>query len=189
MMKEKGSTKGPNRMYFETGQGSALSSRGAPRRRSGDDRGALLRPRAALQAVPGQHGRRLHRPRVPRGRPADHARRARGSLHGQAARPADGLRRVLHLSRADEPGRAREPQGPARRRRLHVPDVAAGRRRHHAQLPVDELSTTSRRCAACSASARRPSSTRGSTSAASGAATVRARRSATSPPSGSTSRA
>jgi len=26
MMKEKGSTKGPNRMYFETGQGSALSS-------------------------------------------------------------------------------------------------------------------------------------------------------------------
>ncbi len=79
----------------------------APRRRSGHARGALLRARAALQAVPGQHRRRLHRPRVPRERPADHARRARGSLHGQAPRHADGLRRVLHLPRRHVAGRAR----------------------------------------------------------------------------------
>ena len=56
---------GRQRWYFETGQGSELSSGAHAGRRPGDARGALLRRRAPLPAAAREHGRRLHRARVP----------------------------------------------------------------------------------------------------------------------------
>ena len=61
--------------------------------------GALLRVRAPLRPVPAQHRGRLHRTRVPLRRHADHPRRPRGPLHGQAQRHLDGRRRLLHQPR------------------------------------------------------------------------------------------
>ena len=73
--------------------------RGAWRRRPADGRGAGLRRGARLPAAARQHGGRLHRPRVPVRRQADRPRRPGGPLLRQAARSADGLRRLLHQPR------------------------------------------------------------------------------------------
>ena len=62
---------GPTRWYFETGQGSELSSGAHAGRRPGDARGALLRRRAPLPAAAREHRRRLHRARVPLRRAPD----------------------------------------------------------------------------------------------------------------------
>src|SRR3712207_9420819 len=48
--------------------------------------------------ISGEHGRRVHRPRVLVRREADHPGRAGGPLLRQAARAADGVRRLLHRS-------------------------------------------------------------------------------------------
>ena len=85
---------GDNVMYFETGQGSALSA-GA---HHGVHRGTRLWPGTHVQALPGQQRGRLHRPGIPE-RPRDHPRRHRGPFLRQAAWPADGHRRLLHQPR------------------------------------------------------------------------------------------
>jgi hypothetical protein len=95
-------TLGDNVMYFETGQGSALSA-GA---HHGVDQQTSRRapmPWRAPSAAAGQHRGRLHRPGVPVRRQADHARRAGGPLLRQAAGPAHGLRRLLHQPRRGRP--------------------------------------------------------------------------------------
>ena len=52
---------GPNYMYFETGQGTALLRRCALRRRPTDDGGAHLRHGEALSPLPSQHRCGIHR--------------------------------------------------------------------------------------------------------------------------------
>ena len=58
-------TLGDNVMYFETGQGSALSAERASRRGPADAGGARLCRGAGLRAVAGQQRRRLHRAGIP----------------------------------------------------------------------------------------------------------------------------
>jgi ethanolamine ammonia-lyase large subunit len=58
-------TVGDNVMYFETGQGSALSAGRPSRGRPADPGGAGLWRRPGLRAAAGQHRGRLHRPRIP----------------------------------------------------------------------------------------------------------------------------
>ena len=58
-------TLGDNVMYFETGQGSCLSAERPSRHRSTNARSPRVRRRAPLRTAPREHGRRLHRPRVP----------------------------------------------------------------------------------------------------------------------------
>ena len=130
---------GPERHVLRDRAGLGAVGGRAPRRRPGDAGGAQLRARAPLPAVPGQHRRRLHRPRVPVRRAADHARRPRGPLHGQAARHPDGLRRLLHEPRRRRPERPREPRGAAGDGGLQLLHGPADGRRRHAQLPVDVL--------------------------------------------------
>ena len=89
----------------------------------------------ALCAASRQYRRRLHRARVPLRRQGDHPGGAGGSLLRQAARPADGRRRLLHQPRGDRSGRHGRPAHAARRRRLHLHHGRAGRGRHHAELP------------------------------------------------------
>ena len=79
-------TVGDNVMYFETGPGLRAVGRRPSRRRPADARGACLCGRARVRAAPRQHRRRLHRPRVPLRRQADHSRRPRRPLLRQAAR-------------------------------------------------------------------------------------------------------
>ena len=96
---------GDNVMYFETGQGSALS---ADAHHGVDQQTMEARAYAvarAVRAAAGQYGRRLHRPGISLRRQADHPRRARGPFLRQAARPADGLRRLLHQPRRGRSGR------------------------------------------------------------------------------------
>ncbi len=95
--------KGENVMYFETGQGSALSAEA----HHGVDQ-LTLEARAygvarafdpfLVNSVVGFIG-----PEYLVRRAADHSRRARRSFHGQAAGAADGLRCVLHESRGGGP--------------------------------------------------------------------------------------
>ena len=59
--------------------------------RSTNARGEGLRGRTRVRAIAGQHGRRLHRARVPVQRQADHPRRTRRPLLRQAPGPADRL--------------------------------------------------------------------------------------------------
>ena len=92
-------TVGDNVMYFETGQGSALSANahhGVDQQTLG---GAGLRRRPRLFAAAGQQRGRLYRPGIPVRRQADHPRRAGRPLLRQAARPADGLRYLLYQPR------------------------------------------------------------------------------------------
>ena len=81
---------GDNVMYFETGQGSALS---ADAHHGVDQQTLEARAYAvarALRPAAGQHRGRLHRPGISLRRQADHPRRAGRPLLRQAARPADG---------------------------------------------------------------------------------------------------
>ena len=83
-------TVGDNVMYFETGQGSALS---ADAHHGVDQQTLEARAYAVARAFRPllvNTRRRVHRARVPVRRQADHPRRAGGSLLRQAARPADG---------------------------------------------------------------------------------------------------
>ena len=84
-------TLGDNVMYFETGQGSALSAAAAPRRGPADLRGARLRGGAPLRPAAGEHRGGLYRARVPVRRQADHPGGAGGPLLRKAAGPADGV--------------------------------------------------------------------------------------------------
>ena len=145
-------------MYFETGQGSALSAGRPPRRRSAHARGAGLRRGPGVRSVPGQQRRRLHRPGVPVRRAADHPGRARGPLHGQAARPADGRGRLLHQPRGGRPELGRQPADAAGGGRLQLLHGRALLRRRDAQLPVDQLSRRRWRCGGSSACGPRRSS-------------------------------
>ncbi|SQB28431.1 ethanolamine ammonia-lyase heavy chain [Citrobacter koseri] len=77
---------GENCLYFETGQGSALSA-GA---NFGADQVTMearnYGPGAALRSVPGEYGGRFYRAGVSLQRPADYSCRSGRSLHGQAER-------------------------------------------------------------------------------------------------------
>ena len=115
----------------------------------------------AVRAAAGQHRGRLHRPGVPVRRQADHPRRARGPLLRQAARPADGLRRLLHQPRRGRPGRHGHAADAARRGGVQLRHGRARRRRRHAQLPEHVASTTRCTSARCSGCARRRSSRHG----------------------------
>ena len=125
---------GNNLMYFETGQGSALGQR-PPWRRPADLRDPRLRRGTPLRPLPGQHRGRLHRPRIPLQRQADHPRRAGGPLLRQAPRRAHGLRHLLHQPRRSRPGRHGHAADPARRRRHQLHHGHPRLRRRDAQLP------------------------------------------------------
>ena len=130
---------GPDFMYFETGQGSALSADA----HNGWDQLTLearnYGPGPALLAHAGEHRGGLHRPRVPVRHRPDPPGRARGPLHGQALGRVHGLRRVLHQPRRHRPEQLREPGHPAGRRRLQLHHGRAHGRRFHALLPVHLL--------------------------------------------------
>ena len=130
-----GAATGPNVMYFETGQGSELSSEA----HNGWDQVTMEAPllwlRQALQPLPGQHRRRLHRARVPVRFQAGHPRRPGGSLHGQADRHPHGLRRLLHQPHEGRPERHRGSGRPPHRRRVQLLHGHPPRRRRDAQLP------------------------------------------------------
>ena len=116
---------GDNVMYFETGQGCALS---AGAHHGVDQQTCEARAYAvarALRPAAGQHRRRLHRAGIPVRRQADHPRRAGGSFLRQAAWPADGVRRLLHQPRRGGPGRHGHAADPAWRRRRHLRDGRA----------------------------------------------------------------
>ena len=138
-MLSRGTCTGPNVMYFETGQGSELSSEA----HNGWDQVTMEARcygfRQALQPLPGQHRRRLHRARVPVRFQAGHPRRPGGSLHGQADRHPHGLRRLLHQPHEGRPERHREPGDPAGGRRLQLHHGRARGRRLHADVPVHRL--------------------------------------------------
>ena len=128
---------GPNAIYFETGQGSELSSQ----THQGIDQVTLEARCYGLArrygAVRGEHGRRLHRPGVPLRLLGGATRRARGPLHGQAPRGADGRRRLRDQPHARRPGRPREPGAPARRGRRELLHGCAHGGRRPARLPLD----------------------------------------------------
>ena len=129
-------TRGPNFMYFETGQGSALSSAA----HHGADQ-VTLEARCygfarryqpfLVNTVVGFIGPEYLEdgPQITRAGLEDHFM---GKLLGLPM----GCDACFTYHAEHEPGRAGEPEGPARRRGLHLPDVAARGRRHHAQLPV-----------------------------------------------------
>jgi ethanolamine ammonia-lyase large subunit len=97
-------TVGDNLMYFETGQGSALSANA----HHGVDQQTLEARAYAVAPFSthaGEHGGRLYRARVPVRRQTDHARRSRRSLLRQAAWAAHGMRRLLYQSCGGRPGR------------------------------------------------------------------------------------
>ncbi len=99
MTRELGTAKGPNVMYFETGQGTALSANA----HHGTDQ-LTMEARAyglarRYQALSGELRGGLHRARVPPRRQADPPRGPRGPLHGQALGHLHGLRRLLHQPR------------------------------------------------------------------------------------------
>jgi len=91
-------------MYFETGQ-----IRRCRRRRSTASTSSLSRPARRRSRGRSSRSRRQRRRLRWAGISvrwqADHPRRARGSLLRQAARPADGGRRLLHQSRRRRSGR------------------------------------------------------------------------------------
>ncbi len=130
-------TVGDNVMYFETGQGSALS---ANAHHGVDQQTCEARAYAvarAYRAAAGQHRRRLHRPRVSLRRQGDHPRGAGGPFLRQADGRAAGRRRLLHQPRRGRPGRHGHAADAAGGGGRHLRDGRARRRRRHAQLPVD----------------------------------------------------
>ena len=141
-------------MYFETGQGSALSAEA----HHGVDQ-LTLEARAygvarafdpfLVNSVVGFIGPEyLYDERqIIRAGPG-------GPLHGQAARPADGLRRLLHQPRGGRPELGRQSAAAARRGRLQLLHGRALRRRRDAELPVDQLPRRARRPAALQPAAR-----------------------------------
>ena len=137
-------TVGNNVMYFETGQGSELSSAG--------HEASTSRPwKRAAMGSPAATSRcwsircRIHRPRISLRRQGNHPRRPGGSLLRQVAWPADGMRRLLHQPRRGGSGRHGRVAHIAGNRRLHVRHGSAGRGRYHAQLPEHVVS----RCPLC----------------------------------------
>jgi ethanolamine ammonia-lyase large subunit len=121
---------GPQVMYFETGQGSALSSCGCG---STHARGSSAVRSAIIRSLPGEQRGRLHRPRVSPRRAADHPRRAGGSFRGQAARSSDGLRRVPHQPRPSRREFGRQSLVAPRRRGVQFRDGSSLIGRCHAQ--------------------------------------------------------
>ncbi|AIQ93235.1 Ethanolamine ammonia lyase large subunit [Methylobacterium oryzae CBMB20] len=123
-------------MYFETGQGSALSADahwGVDQQTMEARAYAVAREFDPLlvNTVVG-----LHRPRIPVQRQADHPGRAGGPLLRQAARPADGRGRLLHQPcRCRRRGHGRAPD-PAVRSRRQLRHHRAGGGRRDAELPV-----------------------------------------------------
>ena len=98
-------TIGQDVMYFETGQGSALS---ADAHFGVDQQTMETRAYAVaqiVQAAPRQYRRRLHRSGISLRRQANHPSRPRGSFLRQAPGSADGLRRLLHESCGGGSGR------------------------------------------------------------------------------------
>ena len=81
---------GEQAMYFETGQGSALSAGAHHGVDQLTTRGPSLRRRPVIRPVSGQQRGRLHWAGVSLRRAADHPRRVGRSFHGQAAGPAHG---------------------------------------------------------------------------------------------------
>ena len=76
-------------------------------------RRAPMRSRGRFEPLLVNTRRRLHRPGISLRRQADHPRRAGGPLLRQAARPADGGRRLLHQPRRGRSGRHGRPADPA----------------------------------------------------------------------------
>ena len=130
-------TVGSQVMYFETGQGSCLSAGGASRCRPADAGGPCVRRGPRVRSAAGELGRRLHRAGVPARRQAGDPCRARGPLLRQVARPADGVRRLLHEPHGRRSGRHGRPADDARRGGLQLHHGRARRRRRDARLPVD----------------------------------------------------
>jgi ethanolamine ammonia-lyase large subunit len=130
---------GANLMYFETGQGAALS---AEAHHGMDQQTMEARAYAVARRydpLAGQHGRGLHRAGIPRRRKADHPRGAGGSFLRQAPRPADGGGHLLHEPLLRRSGGHGRPADRARRRRGQLRHHRARGRRHHAELPVAVL--------------------------------------------------
>ena len=129
-----------NVMYFETGQGSELSSGS----HEGVDQQTLearcYARRPPFQAAAGEFRGRVHRPGISLQRQGNRARRHRGPFLRQTAGPAHGLRRLLHQPRRSRPGRHGRAADTAGDRRLHVHHGGTGRRRRHAQLPEHVVS-------------------------------------------------
>jgi ethanolamine ammonia-lyase large subunit len=130
-------TAGRNVMYFETGQGSALSANA----HHGVDQQTLEARAYGLGRAPSIRCSltpcRLHRPRVPLRRQGDHPRGAGGPFLRQADGRAAGRRRLLHQPRRGRPGRHGYAADAAGGGGRHLRDGRARRRRRHAQLPVD----------------------------------------------------
>ncbi len=133
-LSQKRGTLGNNLMYFETGQGSALS---ANAHHGVDQQTCETRAYAvARHFKPFLVNRgRLHRSRVPVQRQADHPRRPGRPLLRQAARRADGLRHLLHQPCRGRPGRHGHAPDPAGRRRDQLHHGHSRLRRRDAQLP------------------------------------------------------
>jgi hypothetical protein len=128
-------TVGDNVMYFETGQGSALSANanfGVDQQTCEVRAYALARRYKPLSH---QHGGRLHRARVPVRRQADHPRGPRRSLQRQAAGPAHRLRHLLHQPCRGRPGRHGHAARAAGHRGHQLHHGHSGRGRRDAQLP------------------------------------------------------
>ncbi len=150
MMQEKGTARrARNRMYFETGQGSALSSHA----NHGADQ-VTIEARAygmarrykpfLVNTVVGFIGPEYLEdgPQISRAALEDHFM---GKLLGLPM-GCDACFTYHARMSQDELESLKVLSG---RGGLRVPDVAAGRRRHHAQLPVDELSRHPDAAAAC----------------------------------------
>ena len=133
-MLSRGTCTGPNVMYFETGQGSELSSEA----HNGWDQvtmearcyGFARRYQPFLvNTVVGFIGPEYL---------YDARQVTRAGLEDD--RRTHGLRRLLHQPHEDRPERYREPGHAAGGRRLYLPDVYSGGRRLHADVPVYGLS-------------------------------------------------
>ena len=110
-------TLGDNVMYFETGQGSALSANAHHGIDQQTCEARAYGRGAAFSATASEYGGRLYRPGISVRRQADSARGSRGSLLRQASGPSDGLRHLLHQScrsRSGRYGRAADHAGRGR---------------------------------------------------------------------------
>lgn len=94
--------------------------RGARRTRPADAGGARPGGRGGVRPAAREQRRRLHRAGVPRRCAADHPRRAGRPLHREAAGPADGSGRLLHLPRGCRSQQQRRLAGAAGRSRLQL---------------------------------------------------------------------
>ena len=153
--------RGENVMYFETGQGSALSANahhGVDQQTCEARAYAVARRYQPLlvNTVVGFIG-----PEYLYDGKQIHARGLGRPLLRQAARPADGLRCLLHQPRRGRPGRYGRAADHARRRRVQLHHGRARRRRRHAALPEHELPRRAVSAQPCWASSPRPNSKRG----------------------------